>query len=63
MTRLAGSEPTMWKDLLTHGSPELVADLRGVSDRLGILADLIEAGDMDGLVSLMRRTRTWRQEG
>ena len=63
MTRLAGSEPTMWKDLLTHGSPELVAGLRGVSDRLGILADLIEAGDMDGLVSLMRRTRTWRQEG
>ena len=60
MTRLAGSDPRMWADLLGHASPALVGGLRGVAQAADRLADLVEAGDVDGVERLMRRTRAWR---
>jgi cyclohexadieny/prephenate dehydrogenase / 3-phosphoshikimate 1-carboxyvinyltransferase len=60
MTRLAGSDPRIWSDLLAQASPTLVGGLRGVAQRAERLADLVESGDVDGVDRLMRRTRAWR---
>jgi len=60
MTRLAGSSPEMWWDLLEHASPTLIAALRSLSRTTDRLADAIEAGDMETVDALMRRTRAWR---
>ena len=59
MTRLAGSGPAMWRDILAHASPELVRALRSVAEASGALADLIERGDLDDVEELMNATRTW----
>jgi len=59
MTRLAGSSSEVWRDLLRHASPELVAGLRALADTSGRIADLLEAGDLDAIERLMTDTRTW----
>lgn len=59
MTRLALSSPGMWRDILRHAPPELVAHLRRLSSKAGELADLIESGDIDALARRMERTRRW----
>jgi len=60
MTRLAGSSPAMWRDLLSHAPPELVRGLRGLAAVVGELADALDAGNLDSLETLMARTRQWR---
>jgi prephenate dehydrogenase len=59
MTRLAVSSPEMWRDILRHAPPELVAHLHSLSRAVGELADLIEAGETDALAERMERTRRW----
>jgi prephenate dehydrogenase len=61
MTRLAGSSPEIWRDLLEHASPVLVAGLRELSAEAARVADLLERKSIDALVELMRSTRTWRK--
>jgi prephenate dehydrogenase len=60
MTRLAGSDPRMWGDLLAHASPALAGGLRGVAQAAQRLADLVEGGDVEGIERVMRRSRAWR---
>lgn len=60
-TRLAGSNPEMWLDLLARSTPELVDGLRSVAGELSRVADLVETLDLAGLDALMRRTRTWSE--
>lgn len=59
-TRLAGSAPAMWRDLLAHADPALPDGLRRLSTRAHELADLVESRDLDALVAWMERTRRWR---
>jgi prephenate dehydrogenase len=61
MTRLAGSSPEIWKDLLEHASPVLVDGLRELSAEVARVADLLDRKDIDALVERMRSTRTWRK--
>jgi prephenate dehydrogenase len=61
MTRLAGSSPEIWKDLLEHASPVLVDGLRELSAEAARVADLLDRKDIDALVERMRSTRTWRK--
>lgn len=61
MTRLAGSSPEIWRDLLEHASPDLVAGLRALSAEAARVAELLEAKDLDALADLMRATRAWRK--
>jgi prephenate dehydrogenase len=61
MTRLAGSSPEIWRDLLEHASPELVRELRSLSSATARVADLLDARDLDALAELMRSTRAWRR--
>lgn len=60
MTRLAGSDPRMWADLLAYASPALVGGLRAVATETQRLADFVEQGDVQGVEHVMRRTRAWR---
>lgn len=61
MTRLAGSSPTVWADLLAHAPADLPVALRDLADRLRSLADQVEAGDLDALGASMARSCAWRQ--
>jgi prephenate dehydrogenase len=63
MTRLAGSSPEMWRDLLETSAPQLAPALKDVSEALAAAASSLEAGDVDPLVRLMERTRAWKGEG
>ncbi len=58
-TRLAGSDPGLWRDLFAHASPELADGLRAVAARAERLAGLLDGGDLDALEDLMKSTRAW----
>lgn len=62
MTRLAASDPSMWLDLLDHASPVLIDALRTLGTELEELANFVEAGDMEAIDALMRRSRAWRSD-
>jgi prephenate dehydrogenase len=63
MTRLAGSSPAVWKDLLTTSAPITGAGLTSVSRALNVLADLLARRDMARIAEFMERTREWRSGG
>jgi cyclohexadieny/prephenate dehydrogenase len=60
-TRLAASSPELWRDLLEHASPDLIRGLRGLSAAADRIADMLDAGDVEGVASTMRATREWRR--
>lgn len=66
MTRLAASNPSMWRDLLENAPPELGHALRRLAATLVDLADNLEGGGgpgdvgLDDLTRLMERTGAWR---
>jgi len=61
-TRLAGSSPAMWRDLLAHRDPALVTALRAVARRLEADADELEGGRVEGVVDRLTRACAWRSE-
>jgi prephenate dehydrogenase len=60
-TRLAASGPGLWRDLFEHASPELAGGLHALARAAEHIAELLEAGDLDGLEELMGSTRAWRR--
>lgn len=60
MTRLAGSSPEMWTDLLRHADPAVVEGLRALAREADALADLVESGAIEQIDRIMRETRAWR---
>lgn len=61
MTRLAGSSPEMWRDILALSfTPPLSDGLRTMADHLRALADALEARDVDAIAALMEATRAWK---
>ena len=60
MTRLAGSSPEMWADLLRHADPALVEGLRTLAREVDALAELVESGAIEQIDRIMRETRAWR---
>jgi prephenate dehydrogenase len=61
MVRLAGSPPALWGEILAHSGAEAAGAVRSVGRALDALANLLEAGDIDGVVRFMDRTRTWKE--
>ena len=59
MTRLAGSNPTIWRDLLETSAPVTGAGLTGVANALNVLADLLARRELDRVADFMERTRRW----
>ena len=60
MTRLSGSSPEMWTDLLRHADPAVVEGLRALAREADGLADLVESGAIEQIDRIMRETRAWR---
>lgn len=64
MTRLAGSSPEIWRDLLHASAPVTGLGLTSVANGLNVLADLLARRDVDRIAEFMERTRRWsRSEG
>jgi prephenate dehydrogenase len=61
MTRLAGSNPRLWKDLLEASAPVTGVGLTSIAQALNVVADLLARRDMDRIAEFMERTRTWRE--
>ena len=59
MTRLARSSPSMWRDLLEPSAPFIAEALREMATVLAALASRLEAEDVEGVASVMERTRRW----
>jgi prephenate dehydrogenase len=60
MTRLAASNPDVWKDLLESSAPVTGTGLTSVSHALGVLADLLARREVEKIAEFMERTRQWR---
>lgn len=61
MTRLAGSNPEIWRDLLEASAPVTGTGLTSVSNALNVLADLLARREIDRISEFMERTRRWSQ--
>jgi prephenate dehydrogenase len=59
MTRLSGSDPEMWEDLLEHSPSDLFRALESVEKALAEVRGLISEGRGREVGKLMRRTRGW----
>jgi prephenate dehydrogenase len=60
MTRLAASNPDIWRDLLASSAPVTGTGLGSVSNALQVLADLLARRDLSKIADFMERTRNWR---
>lgn len=60
-TRLAASDPTMWRDICLHNSEAILEMLSRFSEDLASLQRAIRWGDGDALFDLFTRTRAVRR--
>ena len=60
-TRIASSDPVMWRDVCLTNAPALLDALDGLDERLGALRRAIEAGDGEALEAAFRRARAARE--
>jgi prephenate dehydrogenase len=63
VTRLAGSDPAMWADILVDNADALASALAKMSAHLSGLADRVARGDRDALLRLFAEARKWHQQG
>lgn len=61
-TRLAGSDPEMWRDILMTNRAAVLAAIGDIAGRLGDLAELIQAGDADAIEQLLAAAKQRRAE-
>jgi prephenate dehydrogenase len=61
-TRIAGSDPTMWRDIALANGPALVAALDRVTAHVATLRAAIEQGDGEELMASFTRARQAREE-
>ncbi|WP_068310648.1 prephenate/arogenate dehydrogenase family protein [Polycladidibacter hongkongensis] len=61
-TRLAASDPTMWRDVCLHNKDAILEMLSRFSEDLSALQRAIRWGDGEALFSLFTRTRGIRQQ-
>jgi cyclohexadieny/prephenate dehydrogenase len=59
-TRIAASDPTMWRDVFLHNKEAVLEMLGRFSEDLTALQRMIRRGDGDGLFDLFTRTRAVR---
>ncbi len=60
MTRLAGSGPEMWRDILQRAPKELGPALEALEGELKGIRKLLEEDDLEGVEKIMKKTRQWR---
>jgi prephenate dehydrogenase len=62
VTRLAGSDPAMWADILIDNADALASALAMMGSRLARLERAVMTGDRDDLQRLFAEARTWHQQ-
>ena len=62
MTRIAGSSPQLWVDIVRENQPALAAIVRRFQEALGGAADALEAGDWERLRSMLSDARQARHD-
>ena len=60
-TRIAASDPTMWRDIFIHNKEAVLEMLGRLNEDVAILARAIRWGDGDALFDLFTRTRAIRR--
>jgi prephenate dehydrogenase len=60
-TRIAGSDPTMWRDIVLANRDALLSVLTQYRDNVGELIEAIERGDSEWLFEIFRRARAARE--
>ncbi|HRJ67972.1 MAG TPA: prephenate/arogenate dehydrogenase family protein [Beijerinckiaceae bacterium] len=60
-TRIAASDPTMWRDVFLHNREAVLEMVARFSEDLAQLARMVRWGDGDGLHALFTRTRAIRK--
>jgi cyclohexadieny/prephenate dehydrogenase len=60
-TRIAASDPTMWRDVFLHNKDAVLEMLGRFNEDLSALQRMIRWGDGDGLFELFSRTRAIRR--
>ncbi|MDB5591630.1 prephenate/arogenate dehydrogenase family protein [Enterovirga sp.] len=60
-TRIAASDPTMWRDVFLHNRPAVLEMLGRLNEDIAVLAKAIRWGDGDALFDLFTRTRAIRR--
>jgi cyclohexadieny/prephenate dehydrogenase len=60
-TRIAASDPTMWRDVFLHNKDAVLEMLGRFNEDLSALQRMIRWGDSDGLFDLFSRTRAIRR--
>lgn len=63
VTRLAGSDPVMWRDLLSHSGPGVARALASLAQRLGDEARRLDRSDASAFTRILGETRAWFQDG
>ncbi len=61
-TRIASSDPTMWRDVFLNNRDAVLEVLGRFSEDLSSLQRMVRVGDGDGLFDLFTRTRAIRRE-
>jgi prephenate dehydrogenase len=60
-TRIAGSDPTMWRDICVTNREPLLALLQEFRDDLGVIMKAVESGDAKWLMETFERARHARE--
>jgi cyclohexadieny/prephenate dehydrogenase len=60
-TRIAASDPTMWRDVFLHNKDAVLEMLGRLNEDLSVLTRAIRSGDGDALFNLFTRTRAIRR--
>lgn len=61
-TRIAASDPVMWRDIFMDNAAAVAPSLRQLAARIEALAAMVEAGDGAALEALIARARALRNE-
>ena len=59
-TRIASSNPVMWRDICMANAPALSRVLMAFTEEMGALARMIEARDGDGLLEIFEKAKQTR---
>jgi len=59
-TRIASSDPVMWRDICMANRDDLLALIECYLNDLGVVTDLINTGDWDGLLAVFQRAKAAR---
>lgn len=62
LTRVAGTNPPMWRDIFVENRPALVDSLRRVAEELVSFCEVLESKDEDAILSSIGLAGAYRQE-